>query len=192
MVEPPVAPDGDVSAVAMTRHYVTMMAPIAFVANIMLLVASDTAAEEPPDFSGHWQLVTSSGVDERAARELDVRRSFGGRLGTLEALTIERYTIDGVQSETLTIGIEGGLVGGMVGGGGASRQTLNTRFSTRWSGDHLIIMHGSYSGPTRDAGPYHEREEEWSMDEAGRLLIVVTERESGVEPKTMQHTYQRR
>jgi hypothetical protein len=79
---------------------------------------------------------------------------------------------------------------GGVAGNGRGPNT-HTRFSVRWDGDTLVIETGSYTGPTRDSGPYSEHEEIWSLDAQRRLAMTVTDRGSGTESKTVRLTYRR-
>jgi hypothetical protein len=155
-------------------------------------MAAGAAAQDTADFLGHWVLLNPSDVASDIAQELTVRQSFERRVNVI---TIERRTTSGVRSETYTIGTVGGVVGGLVGrsgrGSGPNGQIVQTRFSTKWDGNRLVIQTGNYSGPTPESGPYAEREEVWSLDEQGRLLITVTDRTSDAPPKTTNLTYRR-
>ena len=165
----------------------------------VLLIAPKSGAQDKPDFSGHWALADPSVSGPTIAQELTVqmlivRESVRGDPITpfFKTMTVERRLPSGVHSDSYQIGIEGGMVGGVVGGAGPGRQSPSqTRFSITWNGDRLVMENGSYSGPTRESGPYTEHDEVWSLDSQGRLLLTVTERASGVEPRTTQLTYRR-
>ena len=103
-------------------------------------------------------------------------------------LTVERHFESGTKTQAYLIGTEGGTVGGIAGGRGIS---ASSRFSVRWDGERLRIETGSYSGPTRDSGPFTEHDEVWTLDEQGRLLISMVDRRSGAEPATRTLTYRR-
>jgi hypothetical protein len=150
----------------------------------LFLVAGTIAAEGKPDFSGRWVLVNAAESASAAARGLVVRESFEA---PVTVMTVERRLENGVRSDTYRIGLSGGLVGGTAADG---RGTA-TRFSVTWDGDKLVIETGSYSGPTRESGPYSEHNEVWSLDSQGRLVITVTDRGTATELRTNQLTYRR-
>jgi hypothetical protein len=94
-----------------------------------------------------------------------------------KTLTVERRLPSGVRSESYEIGTEG---------------ILGSVAPFKWNGNRLVIETGSYSGTTRDAGPYREHDEVWSLEAQGRLLITVTDRGSSLGPSTTDLTYRRR
>jgi hypothetical protein len=98
---------------------------------------------------------------------------------------VERRVNSGVHSELYTIGTEGGNVGGVVGnsGTGLSGQSQQTRFSTTWDGDKLVIDI-RYSGRPVDLGAESEHKEVWSLDPLGALMLAITDRNPGTEPTT--------
>jgi len=169
---------------------------------LLLLVAATLAGQDKPDFSGRWVLESPADPAADIARSLTVRQSIVRTTarGTpmqpfFGDLTVERELPTGLRSDTYQIGVVGGVVGGVdrtgraAGPGGQSRQT---RFSVRWNEDRLVIETGTYSGPTRESGPYTEHMEVWSLDAGKRLLVTVTDRRSGAEPVTRTLTYRRR
>jgi hypothetical protein len=147
-------------------------------------LAGTIAAEGKPDFSGRWVLVNAAESASAAAHELVVRESFEA---PVTVMTVERRSEIGVHSDTYRIGLSGGMVGGLAADG---RGTA-TRFSVTWDGDKLVIETGSYSGPTRESGPYSEHNEVWSLDSQGRLVITVTDRGTATELRTSQLTYRK-
>ena len=166
-----------------------------------MLVAAAVAVQDKPDFSGHWVLAPSPGSGPDVARSLTVRQSiartnvYGAPIEPFfKDLTVEREFVSDVRTDTYQIGVEGGTVGGMVPAGretGSSANISQTRFSVHWEGNRLVIETGSYSGPTRDAGPYTEHTEVWQLDDAGILILSVTDRGSGIESKTKTLTYRK-
>jgi hypothetical protein len=158
-------------------------------------VAGKAAAPDKPDFLGQWVLVNPTVSAANVPQELTVhesieRRSVRGATidPPLITLTIERQTTSGTRSQTYNVGTEGGIVVGVTNG-----QSTRPRFSVKWDGDRLVIIvieRGS-SGST-DSRSDVERQEVWSLDGQDRLFIVVTERGSGVGPRTSSFTYQRR
>lgn len=150
-----------------------------------------TVVQQKPDFSGDWILLRSRETPVDAPFALTVRRSFAA---PSEVLLVDRRSESGLRSESHRIGLSGGIIGGVdrsgrAGAAGGLR--TETRFSVRWRDDSLVIENGRYAGPSRESGPYEEHEEVWSLDAEGRLLIVVTDRESGAAPRTMTLAYRR-
>jgi hypothetical protein len=127
------------------------------------------AAQDKPDFSGRWILVASARSDPSVAQSLTVRQPvirtnvFGAPMPpSFLQLTVDREFIGSTQTDNYQIGVEGGTVGGVVGG-----RSFKTHVSVRWEGDRLLIETSSYSGSSRDDGPYREHREEWELDPAG-------------------------
>ncbi len=111
----------------------------------------------------------------------------------LPVLKIEKRLNGDVRSETYQIGMAGGTVGGISlnANGEPSAPPPRTEHSTKWDGNTLVIWRSSYSGPARDSGPYTEHHEVWSLDDQGRLRIVVTDRSSTAAPTELTLTYRR-
>ena len=154
-----------------------------------MAIPNAVAAQDNPDFSGRWVLVSSSTPDPAAAQTLTVRQTvtrtnvFGRRIEPFfSALIVERQFGDRAATDTYQIGVQGGAVGG----GGAE-----SRHSVHWEGNRLVIETGSYSGPARRDGPYSEHIEEWQVDAAGRLVLSVTDRRSGAQETSSTLTYQK-
>jgi hypothetical protein len=165
------------------------------------LIAAGAAAQDRPDFSGHWVLADPSDFASTIARELTVHQSIvhqSVRGDAIEpffkTLTVERRLPSGLRSESYEMGTEGGTVGGVDPSGresGPNDKSPQTRVSVKWDGDRLVIETGSDSGRTRDSGPYTEHDEVWSLDAQGQLLITVTDRGSAVRSSTSNFTYRR-
>jgi hypothetical protein len=161
---------------------------------LISLTAGITAAQDKPDFTGQWVLLTPRDAGD-AARGLSVRQWLEHRTSVrgvqidIPHVAIDRQFQNGVRSESYQIGIVGGIAGGLYAGANVPRRS--TRYAVRWDGDRLVIETGRYSGPTREAGSYSEHVEVWSLDASGRLVMAVTDRGSGSSPRTTELTYRR-
>src|SRR5262245_41231204 len=162
-----------------------------FCAILLMAIPMAVAAQDKPDFSGGWVLVSSSTPDPSAAQTLTVRQTVtrtNVRGGLMQpffgTLIVKRQFAGRATTDTYQIGVQGGIVGGGI---------AETRHSVRWEGNRLVIETGSYSspGPARSDGPYSERTEEWQLDAAGRLVLSVTERRSGAQEVSNTLTYQK-
>jgi len=165
------------------------------------IVVEGAVAQAKPDFSGNWVLVSPSDAAANVAQELTVRQwverrtSVRGKPVDFILVTIARQSKSGLRSESYQIGLGRGTVGGVdrTGRGpGPNGEVPGTEVLTKRDGDRLVIESSSYSGATREAGPYTERKEVWSLDAEGALFITTTERSSDVEPWTTNLTYRRR
>ena len=110
----------------------------------------------------------------------------------LITLAVERRLNSGVHLDLYVVGTIGGTVAGVGNTGtGIRSESDQTRFSTTWDGDRLVIQI-RYSGRPVDAGADSERKEVWSLDAQGSLLLTATERGPGTEPTTATLVYRRR
>jgi hypothetical protein len=156
---------------------------------LVSLMAGTAASQDKPDFTGRWVPVNppdSAGI----AHELFVSESFEV---PVKVLTVQRRSKSGVTFDSYQVGLEGGTIGVIWANGrgtGPNGQIVSTRFSVRWEGEKLAIKTGSYSGP-RESEAYSEHDEVWSLDAQGTLVMTVTDRRSGTEPRTAQLTYRR-
>ncbi len=158
-----------------------------------------TAAAAKPDFSGRWVLIDPRQPPPDVAREMVVRESFRDRSVTGTPLAepfitidIERNCESGTKSESYPIGVAGGSVPGLPEGAdprASSEPRYQGRFIAKWNGDRLVIETGTYSGGTRESGPYTERLEVWSVEKRGTLSVTITDRSSTTEPKTAKYIY---
>ena len=160
------------------------------------LIAATASAQPKPDFTGEWSLVAQDNGATDAAPTLSVRHWFEhvtsprGVPVDIPHLAIERRFGTDVNSEHYQIGLSGGVVGGVAGGVvPGSVPGWSTRFLVTWDGDTLVISIGKYSGPARESGPYSERDEAWSLAAPDSLVITVTERSAGAEPRTVKLKY---
>ena len=60
-----------------------------------------------------------------------------------------------------------------------------------WEDNRLVINTGSYSGPTREAGPYTEHSEVWQLDAAGMLILSIVDRGSSIASTAKTLTYRK-
>lgn len=160
---------------------------------VLIAITATVAAQDKPDFSGRWVLVDSAPSDPGAALSLTIRQPitrtnvFGAPIPpAFLHLTVEREFVDHARTENLLIGVEGGSVGGVPG-----QTALRTHVSVRWEGNRLVIETGSYSGSTREAGPYTERIEAWELDAAGTLVVSITDRGSDMDSRSNTSRYHR-
>ena len=162
---------------------------------LISLTAGTTSAQEKPDFTGRWVLVTSTDGATNVASAMSVRQWFehtasvrGVPIG-LPNIEIDRQFQTGVRSESHQIGVEGGMT---TVSAGVNVPRVRTRYAVKWDGDRLVVETGRYSGPTQESGRYSEHDEVWSLDKKGRLVLTVTDRGSGTEPRTTQLIYGKR
>jgi hypothetical protein len=144
------------------------------------IISGVSAAQDKPDFSGRWVLVSSADVGADAAPELAVSQAIGTPGAILD---VERRSKDGVHSERYKIGVRVFA---------ERRDGANTRLSVRWEGDALVIERDSYSGQTADARPDTSHHELWSIDPNGMLVMTVADRSVGAKPRTTKVVYRRR
>jgi hypothetical protein len=169
--------------------------------SILVLVAATVTAQDKPDFSGRWILETSAVVGPDVARSLTVRQRVvranvnGAPMPPFfNELSVERQYVTDVHAETYQIGVEGGTVGGVAATNRGPAPDVNasqTRLVVRWEDDRLVIDTGSYSGSSREAGPYSEHSEIWRLDTAGVLILSITDRGSGIASTTKTLTYRK-
>jgi hypothetical protein len=152
-------------------------------------------AEPRPDFSGRWVLESTSTPASEVARTLSVQQSApqtgprgGSMISALERIAIER---EGSVAESHQIGIVGGVVGGTVAGKDADGRPRGpvSSYAVKWDGNTLVFESESHDQTA--ANPWTERREAWSLDEAGRLRIVLTTRSSDRSARTLTLLYRR-
>jgi len=159
---------------------------------LVVLAGHAVSAQDKPDFSGDWVLVSPMNAD--VAQAITVRESFiresvqGTPLNSpVIRLSVER-SFDGnaiTRSESFTVGMIGSILGGTLSG-----QRQQTRVSTTWSGNTLVI---DSTTSAVDGSSYSEHQEEWSLDAEGNLLLTTTDPASGTdEPMTRRCVYRQK
>ena len=165
---------------------------------LALSASAELSGQSQPDFSGRWVLVRVEPADAQAASTLIVQQPivrtnvYGAPMQPIfKSITIERQFVDATRTDNYPIGAQGGVVGGIIAGHDPLTPVPQTRFFVRWEDNRLVMDTGSYAGSSRDAGPFTERTETWQLDDAGLLIVTVTERRSGIESASEVAVYQR-
>lgn len=153
------------------------------------------AATDKPDFSGRWILDAASQPGPDVPRTLTVRqvlRRTNFRGDPIEPIfsdiSIERELERGIVSESHTIGVVGGTVSGIANG---RRGGAQTHYAVKWDGSALIFEAETRSGATGDQGPWTERREVWSFDDAGLLKVAIAIRSSDSAARSLTLLYRR-
>lgn len=167
---------------------------------LVVVTAQTVATQLRPSLSGQWALVAASGSasNARPAEVLAVREIVDTTTATgaamppaLRALTIERRTGAETTRTTIQVGIEGGQTGVTPSASpGESQVASQSQWSTRWVDAHLIVWRLERT----DAGGQvveMETTEDWSINEAGHLVITTRVRQTGQEPVRTVLSYQR-
>jgi hypothetical protein len=163
------------------RGVETSMRTLPMLCVALLMAGHGVAAQTRTDFSGRWVLENAPDASGATAIELIVQQvelttsGLGRALpGPITYLTVERHfatekRIDRYQPV--------GLVGGVVEGLSGQRGTLTTtmQWATKWEGEVLVISR-TERGETRD--------ERWSLDAEGSLIVLATTRANGSESTT--------
>ena len=153
-------------------------------------LAALAAAQDKPDFSGHWVLVNPRKPNESVARELTVWHKRNEPDAPSGVLHVERRfgNSGNIESESLLIGVRGGTVNG-ISPGSTQAYPSTSYVSVTWNGSRLVIEKSSYSGP----GTAAQHVEEWSLGRKNTLVITMTDRIGGsMQPKTATVVYRRR
>ena len=110
---------------------------------LVALTVAAPVAQDRPDFSGTWILVSPSPAPSNAPQTLVVNATFRRQSprGTplnppLVALTVDPRSGTLIRPGNYDVGMTGGVVGGLPG---RSPQT-SSRFSTKWDGDRLVAV----------------------------------------------------
>jgi hypothetical protein len=152
-------------------------------------LAALLAAQEKPDFSGQWVLVSARKSNNSVAREMTVSHTPNEPDSAGGMLHIERRFENSrsIESESLPVGVRSGTVNGI--SPGSIQAFVSSRMSVTWNGNRLMIEKSSYSGP----GTAAQHIEEWSLPRKNTLLITMTDRIGGsLQPKTATVIYRRR
>jgi hypothetical protein len=154
------------------------------------------AAQEKPDFSGHWVLTSPHQSDADVPVALSVRRTLVRTTARGEPMkpffrdiTIERRFRTSTSSETRVIGVLGGTVSGRRADATSGGDT--THHSLTWEGNALVFESGSHTGRDRQTGVWTERREVWALDTDGRLRVEITTRGSDQASRAIALMYAR-
>ena len=163
---------------------------------LVMLATVGVAAQDKPDFSGHWVLATPQQSDTDIPSALTIRQTFVRTTVTGEPMkpffrdiTIERQFATGTHSENHIIGVLGGAVFGFRPDG--TRDGPNAHHGVRWDGNALVFERGSYTGQRPESGVWTERRETWSLHADGHLRVVITARSSEIGSKNITLVYRR-
>jgi hypothetical protein len=156
-------------------------------------------AQTHPDLSGHWVLVGASGSPTEIAQTLTIQQTVvdknasGGPMAPyVSALSVSRDVDGVVHTETLKVGMEGGVIGGVAPPVSATSERPEARsfWSVRWRDDCLIIYSESYSSITA-AGQSMTRTEQWCLNAAGHLVVTVRGSQPDNEATTAMRVYKK-
>ena len=157
---------------------------------LLIGLSAALAAQDHPDFTGRWVLDARSGA-LGGASELLVTLS-----GEEDAavMSVERHTPNGINTMTYSLGRTKSS-SSLRRGAGLWRRWENPRTTTAsatWEGETLVISTAHYVSYAPDAWPNSEFRESWSLEEDGRLRIVISDREGLELPLTATCVYRRR
>jgi hypothetical protein len=154
-------------------------------------VVGPAAAQDQPDFSGRWLLVSDPPPPD-APRALSVQQAIErtNRRGEqvtpyFRDISIVRERDGGMSTAAYQIGIVGGTVSGT---GAPGSRTLS---GVKWEGRELVFESGRYDGSPAQSGAWTERREVWSLDGEGRLVIRTTTSSSSDRGTTVTSIYRR-
>jgi hypothetical protein len=163
---------------------------------LVIFAAAALAAQDEPDFSGRWVLVSSSQAGPDTPRALSVRQVLvrtnvrGEPMKPFfKDIAIDREYETGTRSATYAIGIIGGVVSGIAKDGSPRRPT--GRHAVRWDQRDLVLESGSYTGETPGTGVWSERREVWSLQPDGRLSVAISTSGSAEKSTTVTSLYRR-
>lgn len=145
---------------------------------LVSLLSGTAVAQQRPDFSGQWILVSSPAAN--AATELTVEFWVSDSSRPREYVSVERW-FGNHSMETFSIVIDSPLVPAPVG----SRSGHYAAFEGRT----LVIHRATHLLPAREWAT--ERTEIWSLTPDGLLRITITDRPTSGEPLTTEALYRK-
>ena len=157
-------------------------------------MAAYPSAQEQPDFSGRWVLVSEPPAADTpralSVQQTLVRTNRRGESVTpyYKDITITRELESGARSETYEIGIAGGSVSGIPGRGMVGARTV---FRTIWEGRDLVFESSSHPASPDESVQWTERREAWLLDGEGRLVVTTATRSSIERPTSVTLLYRR-
>jgi hypothetical protein len=172
--------------------------PLPWLVVLAVSIATQVAAQDKPDFSGHWVLESGSQSAADVPEALEVSQSlvrtnvYGQPMPPFfKDITVVRAFENGARSETYQIGVEGGTVSGGTAER-ADQPRSQYHYHVAWESETLVMEFGSYTGPAPESGQWTERREEWLLDPGGRLRVAITTRSSSAASSTVTQVYRRR
>ena len=163
---------------------------------LVVFAAAALAAQDQPDFSGRWLLVSSSRPGPDIPRALSVRQEVvrtnvrGEPMKPyFKSISIDREFESGTRSESHQIGIIGGVVSGIPKDAGPRAPT--GLHAVKWDQKTLAFESGSYTGDSPGTGEWSERREVWSLQPDGRLQLAITTAGSAEKATTVTLLYRR-
>jgi hypothetical protein len=141
---------------------------------LAILAVLPAYAQEQPIFSGKWI-------------EIEPSPDAGAVLTVVQndhSIRIEPGSSLGPRSRTYGVGTVGGIVGGTTGGSTGSLQW-------RWKDGRLVITQDQMIFELGAMTLQSSREEVWSLDSDGRLVVVITEQKADATPTTKRFVYRR-
>jgi hypothetical protein len=155
-----------------------MASLLSCIVGALALVVVSTS-QDKPDFSGDWILESASESAREIPQALTVRQSlvatnvFGEPMKPFfKDIMVERKFESRAYTETLLIGVEGGVVPGRNPDGTSAAPY--THFSVRWEGNTLVIERGRSTEAAPRSGAWEEHQEVWSLEADGRLHVAMT------------------
>jgi hypothetical protein len=156
-----------------------------------------STSQDKPDFTGDWLLESASESAREIPQALTIRQSliatnvFGEPINPFfKDIMVERKFESRAYTETLLIGVEGGIVPGRNPDGTSAGPY--TYFSVRWEGNTLVIERGCSTEAAPPSGEWEEHQEVWSLDADGRLRVAMTTVTSTGASNTVTLVYRRR
>jgi hypothetical protein len=163
---------------------------------LAVFAATALAAQDEPDFSGRWVLVSASRPGPDVPRALAVRQELvrtnvrGEPMQPFfRSIAIDREYESGTRTETHSIGGFGGVVPGIDKDG--RPKGPRGRSGVNWAEHALVFESGSYTGETPGTGVWSERREVWSLQPDSRLSVAISTSGSDTRAATVTLLYRR-
>ena len=148
---------------------------------LSMLAITPAAAQERLNFSGEWVRVEPA--DSTAMLSVVQTGYF---------IKTSNQSAGGPRSDTYTLGTEGGIVGGSIGPTSGDSTTTSVAWSAVWKGSTLVVTR-TQSVIQKGVKPsLSRREEVWSLDAEGHLVIVIMDEPAGATPTTTRFVYRKR
>ncbi|MBZ5558199.1 MAG: hypothetical protein LAO77_13075 [Acidobacteriia bacterium] len=183
----------------MGAHIALRVRLLVLASGLALLAVAATAAQARPDFTGRWKLARLE-VDTTMPVSSEPAPFYPQALTvTLEGempspvLTVERRAQDDVRTDVFRIGVTEGMTSGFLRGvsgtGGAGGSSSSQ--SADWKGATLVIKKQRSDVAADGRVTRALRNETWSLDARGQLVIVVSDQTNDDEPRRATLTFRR-